>query len=90
MTDSANAPVEKVSQPDMLRQFQERLKALTAENNQLISKVRENEQTAFKLQGAIETLVYYNPDAVPPEEGTNAPDIPADDVTDGSPELATE
>tara|TARA_B100001996_G_scaffold341660_1_gene295843 strand:+ start:320 stop:589 length:270 start_codon:yes stop_codon:yes gene_type:complete len=89
MTDDATAPVEKVSQTDMLKQFQDRLKQLQDENNGLISKVRENEQTAFKLQGAIETLQYYNPDAVPPVEET-APDIPADDVTDGSPELATE
>ena len=38
-----------------------------------------------RLQGAIEALEYYNP----PVEGTapERPDIPADDVTDGSPEL---
>ena len=89
MTDDVSAPVEKVSQTDMLKQFNERLKALQDENSQLITKVRENEQVALKLQGAIETLQYYNPDAVPPTTET-APDIPADDVTDGSPELATE
>ncbi len=89
MTDDATAPVEKVSQTNMLKQFTERLKAIQEENNGLIAKVRDNEQVALKLQGAIETLQYYNPDAVPPVEET-APDIPADDVTDGSPELATE
>ena len=58
MTDDVSAPVEKVSQTDMLKQFNERLKALQDENNQLITKVRENEQVALKLQGAIETLQY--------------------------------
>ena len=70
-------------------ELSELVKALQDEYNQLITKVRENEQVALKLQGAIETLQYYNPDAVPPTTET-APDIPADDVTDGSPELATE
>ena len=36
MTDDVSAPVEKVSQTDMLKQFNERLKALQDENNQLL------------------------------------------------------
>ena len=45
--------IEKVSQEEMLAQFQERLQNIVSENQ------KENEVTAFKLQGAIETLQYY-------------------------------
>jgi hypothetical protein len=54
--------IEKVSQPDMLVQFQEKLKTIQVETQQLAAKIRENETTALKLQGAIETLQYYNPE----------------------------
>tara|TARA_B100001113_G_scaffold301541_1_gene260634 strand:+ start:782 stop:1024 length:243 start_codon:yes stop_codon:yes gene_type:complete len=74
--------LEKVSQDQMLSQFKERYQKCIAENQQLAAKIKENEVTALKLQGAIEALEYYNP----PQE-TAAPEIPADDVTDGSPEL---
>ena len=42
---------------------------ITAETNQLAAKIKENEVTALKLQGAIETLEYYDDSAAsPPEE----------------------
>lgn len=51
--------MEKVSQEEMLAQFQERLQNIVSENQKLAAKIKENEVTAFKLQGAIETLQYY-------------------------------
>ena len=53
--------IEQVSQTDMLAQFRERLKKLVEENQQYAAKIKENETVALKLQGAIETLEYYNP-----------------------------
>ena len=66
--------IEKVSQPQMLTQFRERLEKLTLENQQLSAKIKDNDITALKLQGAIETLEYYSQAEVeetmshPPEE----------------------
>jgi|TARA_B100000035_G_scaffold212350_1_gene181981 ferritin-like metal-binding protein YciE len=62
--------IEQVSQDEMLRQFKERYTKLIEENQQLAAKIKENEVTALKLQGAIETLEYYNPETMsaPPEE----------------------
>ena len=62
--------IEKISQGEMLSQFQERLKTLVAENQKMAAKIKENEVTALKLQGAIEALEYYNPETMshPPEE----------------------
>ena len=62
--------IEQVSQTEMLGQFRERLQKIIAENQQLTAKIRDNEQTALKLQGAIETLEYYNPETMsaPPDE----------------------
>ena len=62
--------IEQVAQPEMLRQFRERFTALVDENKKLAEKIKENEITALKLQGAIEALEYYNPETVsaPPEE----------------------
>ena len=69
MTDDANAPVEQVSQPDMLRQFRERFNAGIEENKQLTEKIKGNEVVALKLQGAIEALEYYNKEeSAPPDE----------------------
>lgn len=51
--------MEKVSQEEMLAQFQERLQSIVSENQKLAAKIKENEVTALKLQGAIETLQYY-------------------------------
>ena len=86
---TTSAPVEKVSQEEMLGQFKTRYQNLLKENQELSAKIKDNEATALKLLGAIETLEYYNPDASPPAEVDNL-DIPGDDVTDGSPELTTE
>ena len=52
--------IDKGSQPQMLTEFRERLQKLVAENQQLAAKIKENEATALKLQGAIETLEYYS------------------------------
>ncbi len=62
--------IEKVSQEDMLAQFRQRLVEIQGIQNQLASKMEENKQTALKLQGAIETLEYYNPELVTPQEET--------------------
>ena len=62
--------IEQVAQPEMLRQFKERFNVLVEENKQLAAKIKENEVTALKLQGAIEALEYYNPETMsaPPED----------------------
>ena len=62
--------IEQVAQPEMLRQFKERFNVLVEENKELAARIKENEVTALKLQGAIEALEYYNPETVsaPPEE----------------------
>ena len=62
--------IEKVSQDEMLGQFKQRYAGLVEENKKLAEKIKENEITALKLQGAIETLEYYNP---PEEETLSAP-----------------
>ena len=55
--------VERVSQDELKAQFTERLQKLVAENNQLGTKMRDNEQQILKLQGAVETLDYLiNPE----------------------------
>ena len=51
----------------LLGQFKERYQNLINENNSLSKKIKDNEATALKLLGAIETLEYLNP---PEEEGT--------------------
>ncbi len=53
--------IESVSQDEMLKQFKERYAKLIEENQQLVEKIKTNETTALKLQGAIETLEYFNP-----------------------------
>ncbi|ARW57079.1 hypothetical protein [Synechococcus phage S-B64] len=67
--------IEKVSQDEMLAQFKQRYAALVEENKQLAEKIKANEIQALKLQGAIETLEYYNSQeeetaSHPPEETT--------------------
>lgn len=52
--------IEKVSQEEMLSNFKQRYAALLDENQKLAAKIKENEVTALKLQGAIETLEYYS------------------------------
>ena len=64
--------IEQVSQEDMLRQFKERYAKCIEENQQLAAKIKENEVTALKLQGAIEALEYYTAEeetaSHPPDE----------------------
>ena len=83
------AELEKVSQEEMLSQFKERYQKCIAENQQYASKIKENEVTALKLQGAIEALEYYGAAGEDDTEEVDNVDIPGDDVTDGSPELTT-
>ena len=54
---TADAP-ETVDQEKLLSDFKTRLKAYVDENQQMAQKIRQNEQQALKLQGAIETLEY--------------------------------
>tara|TARA_Y200000002_G_scaffold350860_1_gene328459 strand:- start:398 stop:631 length:234 start_codon:yes stop_codon:yes gene_type:complete len=74
MTTSAPAPVEKVSQDEMLKQFKDRYSALVKENQDLSAKIKENEVTALKLQGAIETLEYYGAATEEPTPETETPE----------------
>ena len=76
MTTSApaEAPVEKVSQDEMLKQFKDRYAALIKENQDLTAKIKENEVTALKLQGAIETLEYYGAATEEPTPETETPE----------------
>ena len=63
--------IEKVTQEEMLRQFTEKFGALRDENTKLAAKIKENEVTMLKLQGAIETLEYYKEEETashPPDE----------------------
>ena len=69
--------IEKVSQEDMLKQFRERFSKIVEENQQLAAKIKENEATALKLQGAIEALDYYTQEE---ETASNPPDE-VDEVT---------
>jgi len=66
--------IEKVSQEEMLSNFKERLTTILEENKQLAEKIKGNEITALKLQGAIEALDYYTKEeetaSHPPDEET--------------------
>ncbi len=77
-----STPVEKVSQEEMLSNFKDRFQKLIDENQKLAAKIKENEQVALKLQGAMEALEYYQDNPPTPETEETAPDIPADDITD--------
>ena len=69
-------PVDVTEQktPDELQsEFKERYQALLGENQQLAKKIKDNEQTALKLLGAIETLEYLNPSEETPEVVEEAP-----------------
>ena len=68
--------IEKVSQEDMLSNFKERLTALLEENKQMAEKIKQNEITALKLQGAIEALDYYTQE----EETASHPPDEVDEV----------
>jgi hypothetical protein len=55
---------------DLLGEFKERYQTIIGENQQLAKKIKDNEQTALKLLGAIETLEYLNPPEETPVEET--------------------
>ena len=44
----------------LLQEFKDRYTNIQKETQQLQGKIRENESTALKLMGAIETLEYLN------------------------------
>ena len=50
--------IEKVSPAEMAQSFKTRYESLIEENKKLATKIKENEITALKLQGALETLDY--------------------------------
>ena len=60
--------VEKVSQEEMQSQFQSRYTALLEENKKLAAQIKQNEITALKLQGALETLDYFIEKPEEPED----------------------
>lgn len=47
---------------NLLEQFKLRYEAIINENQQLTTKIKENEQTALKLLGAMETIQYLHPE----------------------------
>lgn len=61
---------ETMAPEELLNNFKTRYENLISENKSLSAKIRDNEQTALKLLGAIETLEYLNPPAVETTEGT--------------------
>ncbi len=77
-TNPATGAPEKVSQEDMQSQFQTRYTDLIEENKKLAAKIKENEITALKLQGALETLDYF---IEKPEEPENTDTV--DELTTG-------
>ena len=46
---------------ELTAEFKQRYSDLINENQSLAKKIKDNEQTALKLLGAIETLEYLNP-----------------------------
>ena len=69
---------ETVNQDELLGQFKERYNNLINENNQLSKKIKDNEATAVKLLGAIETLEYLNPAEKTEETATEETPVAAD------------
>jgi hypothetical protein len=53
---------ETLAPDKLLEQFKLRYESIIQENQQLAAKIRENEQTALKLQGALETIQYLYPE----------------------------
>jgi len=64
---------EQKTPDELQREFKERYQAILGENQQLAKKIKDNEQTALKLLGAIETLEYLNPSEETPEVVEEAP-----------------
>jgi|TARA_B100000902_G_scaffold63468_1_gene70261 hypothetical protein len=52
---------EQKAPDELLGEFKQRYQDLLGENQSLTKKIKDNEQTALKLLGAIETLEYLNP-----------------------------
>ena len=52
---------ETKSPGELTAEFKQRYSDLINENQSLAKKIKDNEQTALKLLGAIETLEYLNP-----------------------------
>lgn len=59
---------ETMDQETLLTQFRTRYEALIRQNQELSRQIKENETTALKLLGAIETLEYLGGNAEPPTE----------------------
>jgi hypothetical protein len=59
---------ETATQEELLEQFRTRYQSLLKENNELGKKIKDNEATALKLLGAIETLEYLAPEEETSEE----------------------
>jgi len=64
---TVDAP-ETLAPDKLLEQFKLRYESIIQENQQLAAKIRENEQTALKLQGALETIQYLYPEQTPEVE----------------------
>ncbi len=63
---------ETASQEELLEQFQTRYQNLLRENQELSKKIKDNEATALKLLGAIETLESLAPNDDEAEYATPA------------------
>ncbi len=68
---------ETATQEELLEQFQTRYSNLISENQELAKKIKDNEATALKLLGAIETLQYLNPAPPEPTEVEEPAEVPA-------------
>ena len=64
---------ETKSPEELTGEFKQRYSDLINENQSLAKKIKDNEQTALKLLGAIETLEYLNPPEEVPAEEEAAP-----------------
>ncbi len=64
---------EQKSPEELTAEFKQRYSDLINENQSLAKKIKDNEQTALKLLGAIETLEYLNPPAPTEETEETAP-----------------
>ena len=61
---------EQKTPEELTAEFKQRYSDLINENQSLAKKIKDNEQTALKLLGAIETLEYLNPPEETPVEET--------------------
>ena len=77
ITASVIGNAATATQEELLEQFQTRYNNLISENQELAKKIKDNEATALKLLGAIETLQYLNPPAPQPTEVEEPAEVPA-------------